>query len=163
MPHSLFLEQAHIRKICTRPQFAAERCPASSAYGQAVAYTPLFDEPLRGKVYLRSSSNTLPDLVANLRAGAIRIVVEGQIGPAKQGIRVLFDNVPDAPIKRFVMTLDGGKWGLLVNSADICASPPLATVKALGQNNLGASFSTELRGQCKRKKGRGAGKKGGKR
>jgi hypothetical protein len=161
MPHSLFLAQEHIRKICTRPLFDAERCPASSAYGEAVAYTPLFDEPLRGKVYLRSSSNKLPDLVANLRAGAIRIVVEGKIGSAKQGFRVLFDNVPDAPIKRFVLTLDGGKRGLLVNSANICASPPLATVKALGQNNFGASFTTELRGQCKQKKGRKAGKKGG--
>jgi hypothetical protein len=161
MPHSLFLAQEHIRKICTRPLFDAERCPPSSAYGEAVAYTPLFDEPLRGKVYLRSSSNKLPDLVANLRAGAIRIVVEGKIGSAKQGFRVLFDNVPDAPIKRFVLTLDGGKRGLLVNSSNICAAPPLATVKALGQNNLGASFTTELRGQCKEKKGRKADKQGG--
>jgi hypothetical protein len=74
--------------------------------------------------------------------------LEGKIGPAKQGIRTLFDNLPDAPIERFTMTLNGGRRGLLVNSADICKAPPLATVKALGQNNVGASFSTELRGQC---------------
>jgi hypothetical protein len=152
MPHSLFLEQAHIRKICTRPQFAAEQCPAASSYGHAVAETSLFDAPLRGDVYLRSSSGQAPDLVANLRSGAIRIVVEGKISSAKQGIRVLFDNLPDAPIERFTMTLNGGKRGLLVNSANICAEPPLATVKALGQNNFGASFTTELRGQCKKKK-----------
>jgi hypothetical protein len=152
LPHSEFLAQNHIKEICTRPQFDAERCPAGSIYGHAVASTPLFDEPLRGDVYLRSSTHRLPDLVASLKSGAIRIVVEGKIGPAKQGIRTLFDNLPDAPIERFTMTLNGGKGGLLVNSANICAAPPSATVRALGQNNLGSVFTTTLRGQCTTKK-----------
>ena len=81
----------------------------------------------------------------------MKIVLEGKIGPAKQGMRALFEGVPDAPIKRFVMTLFGGKRGLLVNSANICANPPTATVKALGQNNIGAAFTSVLRGQCKGK------------
>ncbi len=150
MPHSEFLANEHIRQICTRPKFQAETCPAESEYGRAVAYTPLFDEPLRGKVYLRSSPDrALPDLVANLRSGAIRIAVEGRIGSAKGGgIRALFTDLPDAPINRFVMTLYGGERGLLVNSANICTSPPRAIVRALGQNNLGSAFTTTLRGQC---------------
>lgn len=155
MPHSEFLAQEHIKQICTRQQFAADTCPPGSIYGHAVAYTPLFDEPLRGPVLLRSSEHKLPDLVASLHSGAVRIELEGKIGPAKQGIRALFNGVPDAPINRFVMTLDGGKNGLLVNSANICVAPPLATVKALGQNNIGASFTTKLRGQCKHKKKKG--------
>lgn len=160
MPHSLFLAQEHIRAICTREQFAAERCPAGSVYGKAVAYTPLFDEPLRGPVYLRSSDNRLPDLVASLRSGEIRIVLRGKIGPAKQGIRAQFEELPDAPIERFTMTLDGGKRGLLVNSSNICAAPPKASVRALGQNNLGTVFTSKLRGQCGKK--HGAKKKHGK-
>ncbi|HYQ77524.1 MAG TPA: hypothetical protein VEP91_00255 [Solirubrobacterales bacterium] len=148
MPHSLFLAQNHIAGICTRPQFAAESCPANSVYGKAVAYTPLFDEPLRGDVYLRSSSHRLPDLVALLRSGAVRIALEGKIGPAKHGIRAQFEDLPDAPIERFTMTLAGGRHGLLTNSANICAAPPLASVKALGQNNLGRIFTSRLRGQC---------------
>ncbi|HXS33769.1 MAG TPA: fibronectin type III domain-containing protein [Solirubrobacterales bacterium] len=155
MPHSLFLAQNHIRTVCTAEQFDAERCPPGSVYGHAVAYTPLFDEPLRGDVYLRSSTHKLPDLVASLRSGAVRIVIEGKIGPAKNGIRAFFDGVPDAPINRFVMTLDGGKGGLLVNSANICKAPPLATVSALGQNNLGARFSSTLRGQCAKRNDKG--------
>ena len=149
MPHSEFLAQNHIRTVCTRPAFEAEQCPASSAYGSAVARTPLFDDPLRGQVYLRSSNTRLPDLVADLHAGAIRIVVEGRIGPTKQGgVDVFFDNLPDAPIESFTMTLYGGKRGLLQNSADVCKSPPLASVKALGQNDVGAIFTSVLRGQC---------------
>ena len=36
----------------------------------------------------------------------------------------------------------------LVNSTNICASPPEATVKALGQNNRGVIFRSKLRGRC---------------
>jgi hypothetical protein len=153
MPHSLFLAQNHIRAVCTRVQFAAEKCPAASVYGRAEARTSLFDEPLRGLVYLRSSSNQLPDLVASLRSGEVRIDVEGRIGPSKSGgIRAFFTELPDAPIERFVMWLDGGRRGLLVNSVNICASPPRAYVRALGQNNRGAVFATTLRGQCEKNK-----------
>jgi hypothetical protein len=158
MPHSEFLAQNHIKSVCTRPDFEAERCPAASNYGRAVAWTPLFDTALRGNVYLRSSTRRLPDLVADLHSGSIRIVVEGRIGPTKQGgVDAFFDNLPDAPIERFTMTLYGGKRGLLQNSANICKAPPLAAVKALGQNDRGAIFESVLRGQCK------AGDKRGKR
>jgi hypothetical protein len=150
MPHQLFLAQNHIRTVCTRAQFAAESCPPGSAYGKAVAYTPLLDEPLRGRVYLRSSSNKLPDLVADLRSGSIRIVLEGSIGPTRQGgIRAFFDDLPDAPIDRFTVLLWGGRRGLLTNSVNVCKHPPVAAVKALGQNNIGSIFTAELRGQCR--------------
>jgi hypothetical protein len=160
MPHSLFLAQNHIRSVCTRVQFDQERCPSGSVYGKAVAYTPLFDEPLRGDVFLRSSTNRLPDLVASLRSGEVRITLEGKIGPARHGIRARFEELPDAPIERFVMTLSGGKQGLLINSQNICADPPLASVKGLAQNNLGAVFTSELRGQCEKRKGKSKGRGG---
>jgi hypothetical protein len=157
LPHSEFLAQNHIKGICTKVQFNADRCPADSVYGSAVAYTPLFETPLRGNVYLRSSSHKLPDLVASLRSGSIHIVLEGEIGPTKQGgIQAFFADLPDEPLDKFVMTLNGGKRGLLQNSANICAIPPEATVKALGQNNLGAVFTTKLRGQCGKKSKRAA-------
>ena len=161
MPRSLFLAQNHIRTVCTRERFAAERCPAGSVYGRAVAHTPLFDGPLRGSVYLRSSDNELPDLVALLRYEEVKIVLSGRIGPSKGGIRAFFDELPDAPITRFVMTLAGGQRGILVNSSDICANPPRASIKALAQNNLGRVFTSKLRGRCDGR-GKGTGRKRGK-
>jgi hypothetical protein len=153
MPHSEFLAQEHINGICTKVQFATNDCPADSVYGSAAAYTPLFDEPLKGNVYLRSHpGHALPDLVASLYSGAIHIVLEGEIGSTKQGgLKALFHNLPDEPLERFEMTLFGGKQGLLQNSANVCAEPPLAQVKALGQTNLGYVFTSTLRGQCKAK------------
>ena len=58
-PRSEFLENAHIRTICTRPDFAADNCPKGAVYGFATAWSPLLDQPLRGPVYLRSSDNLL--------------------------------------------------------------------------------------------------------
>lgn len=147
MPHSEFLAQQHIRGICTRVQFAANACPANSVYGHATAFTPLLEEPLRGNVYLRSSSNPVPDLVASLYSGSIHLVVDGRIGSKHGGIQTSFSELPDEPLTRFVMKLRGGKHGLLVNSANICQNPPVATVKAIGQNNRGAEFRTVLRNE----------------
>jgi hypothetical protein len=162
LPHAEFVAQNHIKGICSRAAFAADRCPADSVYGSAVAYTPLLEAPLRGDVYLRASQGKLPDLVASLHSGSIRIILEGAIGPTRQGgIKAYFAELPDEPIERFVMRLDGGRRGLLQNSYDICTAPPLAQVKALAQNNISAQFTTTLRGQCAKKKKAKA--KGGKR
>jgi hypothetical protein len=156
MPHAEFLAQNHIREVCSRVQFDAKRCPSGSVYGSAAAYTPLLSEPLRGNVYLRSSTGKLPDLVADLYSGAVRIVIEGHIGPTKQGgVDAFFDELPDQPLDRFVMTLRGGKHGLLTNSTNICAAPPFASVSSIAQNNIGAKFNTVLRGTCKGKKPKG--------
>jgi hypothetical protein len=150
IPHQEFLAQNHITGVCTKVQFNANKCPADSIYGSAIAYTPLLDDPLKGNVYLRTNpKHALPDLVASLYSGAVNIVLEGKINPGKKGgIEAFFSDLPDQPVEKFVMTLDGGKHGLLQNSANVCAVKPTASVKALAQNNIGAVFTTKLRGNC---------------
>src|SRR4029450_1603192 len=46
LPTSAFLDQGHIRTICTRVQFAAKNCPKAAQYGYAKAFTPLLHEPV---------------------------------------------------------------------------------------------------------------------
>jgi hypothetical protein len=136
LPHSEFLDQAHIKTVCTRVQFAANQCPAASVYGFARATTPLLDKPLEGPVYLRSSSNKLPDLVAAL-GGQITVDLDGRIDTGKgRGIRNTFEVVPDAPVSRFTLSMQGGKKGLLVNSENLCSSGAKthATVDLTAQN-----------------------------
>ncbi|MBS1892707.1 MAG: hypothetical protein JST59_15535, partial [Actinobacteria bacterium] len=84
LPHAIFLDQASLGTICTRPQFAAGQCPAKSRYGFARAWTPLLSHPVEGPVYLRSSNNTLPDMVADLK-GQVDIVLDGRIDTFKGG------------------------------------------------------------------------------
>ncbi|HEU4707523.1 MAG TPA: hypothetical protein VFS64_10065 [Solirubrobacterales bacterium] len=156
LPHSEFLDQAHIRTVCTRVQFAAgagngAECPPGSIYGKARAITPLLDQPLEGPVYLRSSSHSLPDLVAALH-GQIDVVLDGRIDTVKGGIRTTFDAVPDAPVSKFVLEMQGGKRGLLENSTNLCRSTNRATALFDGQNGKVRDLSPVLRNDCKGKK-----------
>lgn len=153
LPHAAFLDQAHIRTVCTRVQWAAEACPAGSIYGRASARTPLLDYPLRGSVYLRSSSHELPDLVADLRGPAgqpIRVELAGRTDSVKGSLRNTFEAVPDAPVSNFRLELFGGKRGLVVNSRDLCAHRSRATVKLRAHNGLSATSRPLVRTDCKR-------------
>jgi hypothetical protein len=156
LPHALFLDQASLAKICTRVQFAAEDCPKKSRYGRARAITPLLGQPLEGPVYLRSSNNELPDLVAHLK-GQVGIDLVGRIDSFKGGIRTTFDRVPDVPVSKFTMILPGGKHGLLVASKDLCKGKVRAIIQIKGQNGKKANKRTKLRTPCgkhsKHKKG----------
>jgi hypothetical protein len=142
LPRSEFLDQAHIRTVCTRVQFAADQCPRAAIYGTATAISPLLDYPLTGNVYLRSSDNTLPDLVPDLRGPAhqpIKIEAAGRTDSINGGIRNTFDFVPDAPITKVVLRLQGGKKGLLQNSQNICRKTFRAKVRYTAHN--GKTFS----------------------
>jgi hypothetical protein len=164
LPPSEFLAQNHLDTVCTRGQFAREACPPGSVYGRARAFTPLLGQPLEGSVYLRSSDSLLPDLVAALRGGGngIAIDVVGSIDSVHGGLRGTFNVLPDAPVSKFVMTLFGGKRGILVNSENVCATPQVASARFVGKNNLGAKLKPPLTAKCPKKKHRGKhhGKKG---
>jgi hypothetical protein len=159
LPHSAFLAQEHIRTVCTRVQFAADACPAGSVYGKAVAWTPLLDKPLEGPVYLRSSSNKLPDLVADLN-GQIGVDLVGRIDSVRGGIRTSFESVPDAPVTKFVLEMQGGKKGLLVNSRNVCNTTSRARVSFTGQNGKTADSTPVLANSCGKAKKRSHARKG---
>jgi len=147
MPKTQLLENAHIRTVCTRVQYAAKACPPASVYGYAKAWTPLLDQPLEGPVYLRSSNNKLPDLVASLD-GAIHLDLPGRIDSANSRIRNTFWAVPDAPVSKFVLTMQGGKKGLLVNSVDLCAAKPRVAARFDGQNGKVSKSNSRVGISC---------------
>ncbi len=138
LPHSLFLEQSHIRTVCTRVQLAAAACPKGSVYGHAEAITPLLDGKLKGPVYLVSSTHKLPDLLVNLR-GQIPIRLRGVISSKNGGLKTVFNGLPDVPVKKFVLNMSGGKKSLLVNSTNTCQKPQRAVLKQKGQNGKKAN------------------------
>ncbi|HEX5929877.1 MAG TPA: hypothetical protein VFY48_10840 [Solirubrobacterales bacterium] len=160
LPHSIFLAQEHIRTVCTRVQFAADQCPKGSVYGQATAISPLVDYPLQGTVYLRSSSNPLPDMVIAFRGPAhqpIEIELAGRVDSVNGGIRNTFDLVPDAPVTKFTLQLRGGKKSLLVNSRNLCkGTKQKASVKMAAQNGRTREFRPVVQAKCsKGSKGKG--------
>ena len=151
LPHSEFLDQSRIKTVCTRVQFAADQCPPGSIYGHAEARTPLFDEVLSGPVYLRSSSHSLPDLVVALKGPdtlPIEVDLAGRIDSVNGGIRTSFEVVPDAPVTSFVLEMQGGKKGLLVNSTDLCAKAQRATARFSAQNGRELTLHPQMRVSC---------------
>jgi uncharacterized repeat protein (TIGR01451 family) len=156
LPASEYIEQGHIRTVCTRPQYAADQCPAGSIYGMAKAKSPLFDEVLEGPVYLRSNGGErlLPDLVVKLN-GKIEVTLAGFIDSLKSRVRNTFDVVPDAPVSFFSLQMRGGKRSLLVNHRDLCTAPSRASVQLTGQNGKTHNTRPEVAVDC------GAGSKRG--
>lgn len=148
LPGSLFLDQGHIRTICTKAQFAAKSCPAGSVYGHVRAFTPLLAAPMEGPAYLRSSSNTLPDLVFALRGQGIEVDLAGRIDSVKGRLRGTFPTIPDAPVTKFVLRMNAGKRGVLVNAANLCGETQLATARFVGHANHGWAGHPPVKARC---------------
>jgi hypothetical protein len=174
LPRSLEIEQAHFRSICTRVQFKADECPADSIYGKVTAKTPILDQPLTGKVYLRANGGEriLPDMVAALKGPPslpIEIDVEGHVDSVlhrlangeKIGLlRTTFETVPDAPVSEFTIDIQGGKAGILVNSTGLCVKTNKATAEFTAQNGKAVTLHPAMQVRCK-KKGTGRHKRSG--
>jgi hypothetical protein len=133
-PRSELLDQSHIKTICTRVQLAANQCPAKSVYGHASATSPLLENELAGPVYLVSSNHTLPDLLADLN-GQVDIQLHGVVKSVKGGrIRTTFSPIPDVPVSKFTLTMQGGKKGLIENSRNLCTHKYFSKLNFLSQN-----------------------------
>ena len=156
LPHSEFLDQSHIRTICTRVQFKAgdgngSACPKGSVYGTVKAWTPLLEKPLAGNVYLRSSEHPLPDLVMALH-GLVDFTAVGRIDSVKGGIRNTFEAIPDAPITKVEVRFRGGKKGLLINSTNICKGRHRANLEYTAHSGKRHNAKAPLQARaCKRR------------
>ena len=155
LPPTEILDNAHIKNPCTRVQFSAgklpgEKCPPGSVIGFAKAQTPLLEAPLEGPVYLRSAPENksgLPDVVAALN-GQIDIALDGKISTVNGGLRTAFQTVPDAPVSKFTLSLDGGSKGLLQSTRNLCSSSQRAAVSIDGQNGKSANQMLKLQSAC---------------
>jgi hypothetical protein len=153
LPRSAFLDQAHIRTICTRVQFAAKACPPAAQYGYVKAWTPLLDNPLEGPVYLRSSNHKLPDLVFDLH-GEVPFQVSTRIDSSHGGIRASIESAPDVPLSKVELRMQGGKKGLIVNSRNLCGAVSKAEANFTAHSGKVDEIKPVMKAQCgKAKKG----------
>ncbi len=162
LPRSEFIDQAHFRTICTRVQFAANQCPPGSIYGRVKAFSPLLEYPLQGPVYLRSSDNELPDVVLALRGPAhqpLAFEAVGRVDSVKGRLRTTFQALPDAPLSKVIVTMQGAKKGLFQNSTNVCKGTHRASLKMVAHSGKRHTSRPLLKAQCpKKKQGKGGGK-----
>jgi hypothetical protein len=84
--------------------------------------------------------------------GLVNVVVVGRIDTVNGGIRTTFERIPDQPISRFTLTLQGGGKGLLVNSTNLCGTHAPSVVEIDGQNGAPADQKPHLRNSCRKGK-----------
>ena len=148
LPKGELLDNAHIGTICTRVQFAAghlpggvglrparrrpRRCSTSRSRAPSTCAPPNTSCPTSSPTSrARSTSSCRADRQRQERrpAGHLRAV-------------------PDAPVSTFVLRMQGGKKGLLVNSESLCSKPQKADVKMVGQNGAALNRKTKLQVAC---------------
>lgn len=147
LPDTELLDNRHIGTICTAAEFAAERCPASSIYGHAKAWTPLLGRPLEGPVYLRASDTRLPQLAAALD-GQIRLDLTARLDSVGGRLRVSFQALPDAALSKVALTMKGAKRGLFANTGGLCAGIQRADVLLGAQNGKARDIRPAVTSDC---------------
>jgi hypothetical protein len=168
LPLSLALDTDNAQALCEFKDGnkAEPTCPKGSIVGSAVAQTPILDEPLRGPVYFvknvrtdRKSGRairTLPMIVIPLVGqNGIKLTLKGESSTERNKYLVnTFNAVPDQPVSRFELTINGGKHGILaVSGTNICTSKQKAYRYIDGQNGKQSDGVTTISTPaCKAKK-----------
>jgi hypothetical protein len=78
----------------------------------------------------------------------IEVVVDGHVDSVKGRLRSTFEAVPDAPVSEFILKLDGGKKGLIVNSENLCNATHRGIAKFTGQNGRRVALHPVVRSSC---------------
>jgi hypothetical protein len=149
LPRMLTLNQTAVTAICSRAQAIDGRCPRASRVGTARARTPLLSQLLRGPVnVVQPLGGGQPDLWATLAGQGVRIALRSTIAlPRGKPMTTRFVGLPDLPLSRFALTLDGGAHGPLAAVAGFCRGgrpQPLAVDATLRAQN-GRERSTRVR------------------
>ncbi len=134
LPRATILDQSHIRTVCTRAELASRSCPKEAIYGYARAKSPLLNGVLKGPVYLVSSDDLLPNLLADLR-GQVDIRLRGVISATRGRLKTVFFPTPDVAVDKFTLVMRGGNRGLLVNSENLCARQRFSFLNLRAQNS----------------------------
>lgn len=140
LPKVLGLDKTHIR--------------GQGPYGTLKLATPLLPSALQGPLYVRRTSAKAPLVLSADLHGAVDLTLRGRLEQTKRGqLRVLFEDLPDAPVAKLSLALKGGKQGLLRNAANLCVAAPRAMALLDAQSGQSVERKPALLASgCKAKK-----------
>jgi hypothetical protein len=158
LPLSLALDPDNAQALCefVDGSKVEPTCPKASIVGQATARTPILGQPLTGPVYfvknIRTDAKTgrqirtLPKLVIPLTGeNGLRLNIVGTSNVVDDRLVTTFDNIPDAPVSDFALTIDGGQHGILtVSGTDVCKANQIANQQINGHNGKTANADIYL-------------------
>lgn len=144
LPLTAALDPKNAKALCEPSAAAARNCPADSRVGWASASTPALHERVQGPVYfvrgVRFSDTgreiaTLPKLWVPLSGQGVTVDLWADSDvDSKKRLVSTFMNIPDVPVRDFELSLDGGKYGILEATNDVCGASKTTTIEYTGHN-----------------------------
>jgi hypothetical protein len=129
LPASVAANLATVSRQCVAEIFAAGNCPPEARVGSATASSPLLPRPLTGPVIFTSDATTGEPALAVVLGPPVPLTLIGRVQLLPGALTNTFDGIPDLPLSRFELTLDGAggrNTGQLTNLVDLCrADTPL--------------------------------------
>lgn len=161
LPLALALDPDNANGLCEPEEAAVNRCPAKSIVGSAKAVS-ILHEPLSAPVYFvhgfridpktGRKKDTLPKLYVPLSGEGVRIDVNASTQVVDERLVTTFDDVPDAPLRSFDLTIDGGAHGILtVSGTDICRGNQETDAELTGQNDRTSALVVGMATPCRLK------------
>jgi len=147
LPPVIGPDLSQLGRACAAAQVLTRSCPATAKVGTVTAATPLLAQPLTGSVYLAARpAGQLPGLAIQL-ADPIPLRLEGAVELSPNGLKTTFSGLPDVPLSRFALDLDGGATGAFQLGSDICApaAPPMLAATFAAQSGKQTAETKPLR------------------
>jgi hypothetical protein len=136
-----------LQKACVDAVFEANpaACPEGSVVGQAIAHTPVLNQPLVGPAYLVSHGGAaFPDLEIVLQGEGVKVVLDGQTD-IKKGVTITtFNAVPDSPVSTFEVNLPEGPHSALAANGELCSKTLNLPTELTGQNGAVIKQTTHI-------------------
>jgi hypothetical protein len=145
LPQIISADLTQLSRACAADLIATRRCPDSARIGTVEAATPLLAKPLTGKVYFAAKPvGQLPGLTIQL-GDPIPLRLDGAVELTPTGIKTTFTGLPDVPLARFALNLDGGPAGAFQLADDVCtAAPPAVAATFAAQSGKQTSETKPL-------------------
>ncbi len=147
LPRSVALDRTRFEAACVATQLAQHSCPPHSTYGYVTAWSSLLERPLQGSISLMPTDKGPPDLMLALD-GQLSLTAVGKIRLKGRRAQLVFAGLPDVPVSKLVISLHGGRKGLLVNRRDLCIRRSYFSSRFVSHNGKEESRRSVLSGAC---------------
>jgi hypothetical protein len=149
LPPSIAANLGQVSRQCVAEIFAAGGCPPEARVGSASATSPLLPKPLTGPVIFTSNPANGEPALAVVLGPPVPLTLIGAVQLLPGALTNTFDGIPDLPLSRFELTLDGGggkNTGQLVNLANLCRADTPLTLKGelVAHSGKTASVTSQL-------------------
>lgn len=161
LPKQVALEAENAQALCEKAEAARDACPKGSIVGSATAETTILNRRLFAPVYFVKGTRitaagkevaTLPTLYVPLEGEGVRVNLRAVTSVSRNRLVTTFPSIPDQPITKFVLNIDGGKNGIIAATTNLCKAKEKSSARFVGWNGKKApTRRTRVATACKKK------------